>query len=87
MEEKTRLLIVEDENGVKAEVNGSPSDVMCLVKEALKAGNKALQKCPCIDAKDAQNLIDEVIEDYQTEVKYGEEAAIVRRILQIAKHI
>lgn len=37
--------------------------------------------------EDAQNLIDEVIEDYQTEVKYGEEAAIVRRILQIAKHI
>lgn len=31
MEEKTRLLIVEDENGVKVEVNGSPSDVMCLV--------------------------------------------------------
>ena len=37
--------------------------------------------------KNAHSFIDEVIEDYQTEVKYGEEAAIVRRILQIAKHI
>ena len=85
MANKAKLLIIADEKGIRAEIEGAPSDVMCLVKEALEKGNAALQKHPCISKKDADDLIDEVIEDYQTETKMGEEAAVLRRITKMAK--
>lgn len=44
-----------------------------------------MQKHPCISKEDADDLIDEVIEDYQTETKMGEKAAILRRIAKMAK--
>ena len=85
MANKAKLLIIADERGFRTEIEGTPSDVMCLVKEALEKGNAALQKHPCISKKDADDLIDEVIEDYHTETKMGEEAAVLRRITKMAK--
>lgn len=46
-----------------------------------------MRKCPCISKEDADDLIDEVIEDYQTETKMGTEAAILRRIAKMAKFL
>ena len=60
-------------------------EVTLLVKAALEKGNATLQKHPCISKEDADDLIDEVIEDYQTETKMGEKAAILRRIAKMAK--
>lgn len=85
MANKAKLLIIADEKGMRAEIEGTPSDVMCLVKAALEKGNATLQKHPCISKEDADDLIDEVIEDYQTETKMGEKAAILRRIAKMAK--
>lgn len=85
MANKAKLLIIADEKGMRAEIEGTPSDVMCLVKAALEKGNATLQKNPCISKEDADDLIDEVIEDYQTETKMGEKAAILRRIAKMAK--
>ena len=73
MANKAKLLIIADEKGMRAEIEGTPSDVMCLVKAALEKGNATLQKRPCISKEDADDLIDEVIEDYQTETKMGTE--------------
>ena len=86
MAKKAKLLIIADEKGdVRVEIEGTPPDVMYLVKTALKKGNAALQKSHCISKEDADDLIDEVIEDYQTETKMGTEAAILRRIAKMAK--
>ena len=87
MANKAKLLIIADEKGMRAEIEGTPSDVMRLVKAALEKGNATLQKCPCISKEDADDLIDEVIEDYQTETKIGTEAAILRRIAKMAKFL
>lgn len=72
---------------MRAEIEGTPSDVMCLVKEALKKGNAELQKLPYISKEDADDLIDEVIEDYQTETKMGEKEAILRGIAKIVENL
>ena len=77
MANKAKLLIIADEKGMRAEIEGTPSDVMCLVKAALEKGNATLQKHPCISKEDA--------DDYQTETKMGEKAAILRRIAKMAK--
>ena len=85
MANKAKLLIIADEKGMRAEIEGTPSDVMRLVKAALEKGNATLQKHPCISKEDADDLIYEVIEDYQTETKMGEKAEILRRIAKMAK--
>lgn len=87
MMNKAKLLIISDEKGIRTEIEGTPADVMCLVKIALEKGNATLQKCPCISKEDANDLIDEVIEDYQTETKMGAGAAMLRRIAKIAKNM
>lgn len=46
MANKAKLLIIADEKGMRAEIEGTPSDVMCLVKAALEKGNATLQKHP-----------------------------------------
>ena len=57
MANKAKLLIIADEKGMRAEIEGTPSDVMCLVKAALEKGNATLQKHPCISKEDADDLI------------------------------
>ena len=42
MANKAKLLIIADEKGIRAEIEGTPSDVMCLVKEALEKGNACI---------------------------------------------
>lgn len=40
MANKAKLLIIADEKGMRAEIEGTPSDVMCLVKAALEKGKR-----------------------------------------------
>ena len=87
MANKAKLLIIADEKGMRAEIEGTPSDVMCLVKAALEKGNATLRKCPCISKEDADDLIDEVIEDYQTKLRWVRKRRILRRIAKMAKFL
>lgn len=56
MANKAKLLIIADEKGMRAEIEGTPSDVMCLVKAALEKGNATLQKHPCISKGKRESL-------------------------------
>ena len=77
MEEKAKLVIIMDGHSISAEVEGRAEEVMVLVKEALLHAQRDLEKRPGIDKETSMALIDEVIESYQVEAKYGGPAAML----------
>lgn len=85
MERKKMLLVEMDEKGICTKVVGSPVDIMCMATEALKTSKEALEKHPAISRKDSVKLMDEVVENYQTEAHYGEDAALLRAFIQTVK--
>lgn len=86
MAKETKLLVVLDEKGIHTEIHGAPEDVMFMAEKALTASRKALESLKTISHEDAINLMDAAIESYQTEAKYGPEAAAVRAFIEFLNH-
>lgn len=87
MAEKAKLEIIMDEKRIRAEIKGNPADAMLLAKIALQQTEKALKKCSGLSDEEALSLMDEVVESYQVEAHYGKEAADLRAVMQIVKHL
>ena len=86
MAKEAKLLVVLDEKGIHTEIHGKPEDVMFMAEQALTKAREALESLKPISHEDAMNLMDKVIESYQTEAKYGPEVAAVRSFMEFIKH-
>lgn len=87
MAERAKLVVEMNDTGIRTEIKGKPVDVMLLAKIALQQTEKTLKKCPKISDEEALSLMDVLVESYQVEAHYGKEAAQLRAMMQIIKHL
>lgn len=86
MAQKKMLLVEMDEKGIHTQVVGDVPGIMMMVTEALNMSREAIEKHPNASREDSVKLMDEVIKQYQTEARYGKEAAFARAMVVFLEH-
>lgn len=86
MAKETKLLVVLDEKGIHTEVRGKVPDIMLMAEIVLTRVRQTLEEQAPMSHEEAMKLMDAVIENYNTEAKYGPEVAAARAFMEILKN-